>query len=124
MQGVGPIRFRTGRGVRQVLGQILGACIVGYFAYHAIQGHRGLLALNHLQREIAEAEATLAAVRAERERLEHRAQHLRPDSLDLDMLDERARVMLNFSHPDDVVIFLRRDSLSPPPHNRNGPLSR
>jgi cell division protein FtsB len=29
-------------------------------------------------------------------------------SLDLDMLEERARVMLNYAHPDDLIIFLNQ----------------
>jgi hypothetical protein len=30
---------------------------------------------------------------------------LRPDSLDLDILEERARILLNYAHPDDLVIL-------------------
>ena len=30
---------------------------------------------------------------------------LRPDGLDRDMLDERARAVLNLAHPDDLVVF-------------------
>jgi len=38
-------------------------------------------------------------------RLESRTALLRPDNLDRDMLDERARLMLNYSHPDDIIII-------------------
>jgi hypothetical protein len=31
------------------------------------------------------------------------------------MLEERARVMLNFAHPDDLVIFLNRQPAAPAP---------
>jgi cell division protein FtsB len=37
--------------------------------------------------------------------MEQRVALLSNTSLDLDMLEERARVMLNFAHPDDLVIF-------------------
>jgi cell division protein FtsB len=30
---------------------------------------------------------------------------LRPESLDPDMLEERARVLLNLAHPNDIVIM-------------------
>ena len=36
---------------------------------------------------------------------QERVAALRNQSLDPDMLDERARVLLNFSRKDDIVIF-------------------
>lgn len=94
------------RALRQTIGPAIGACVVGYFAYYAVQGDRGLMAMKHLQNEIAEAERTLAQVSAERERMERRALLLRSDHLDLDVLDERARMMLNLNNPRDVIIKL------------------
>jgi len=38
--------------------------------------------------------------------LERRVAQLTSSSLDPDLLDERARAMLNFSDPNDVVIFV------------------
>jgi len=92
--------------LRQTVGPVLGAAVVAYFAYHTVQGDRGLMALTHLQGEVAEAERVLAIVKAERMELEHRASLLRPDNLSLDMLDERSRVLLNRVHPDELVILL------------------
>lgn len=92
--------------LRQVIGPAIGACVVGYFAYYAVYGDRGLMAMKHLEGEIARAEATLADVRGERERMELRVMRLRSDHLDLDMLDERARTMLNLGDERDVVIAL------------------
>lgn len=94
------------RAFRQTIGPAIGACVVGYFAYYAVQGDRGLMAMKHLQNEIAEAESILAQVSAERERMERRALLLRSDHLDLDVLDERARMMLNLNNPRDVIITL------------------
>lgn len=94
------------RALRQTIGPAIGACVVGYFAYYAVQGDRGLMAMKHLQTEIAEAEGILAQVSAERERMERRALLLRSDHLDLDVLDERARMMLNLNNPRDVIIKL------------------
>jgi cell division protein FtsB len=102
------------RALRQTIGPAIGAAIVGYFAYHATQGDRGLIALSHLQNEIQQAEAVLAQVRGERTDLEQRASLLKRDHLDPDMLDERARAVLNYSHPDDVIILVPRSSVAPP----------
>ncbi len=94
------------RVLRQVVGPLLGASVVAYFAYYTVQGDRGLMALNHLQGEVVKAEAVLAEVKAEREEVQRRVQLLRPDNLDPDMLEERARILLNQTHPDDLVILL------------------
>jgi cell division protein FtsB len=44
-------------------------------------------------------------VRAERDALDHRVGLLRPEHLDRDMLDERAREMLNLAGPNEIVIL-------------------
>jgi cell division protein FtsB len=97
------------RKARPVLVTGLWAVLVAYFGWHAVQGEHGLLARNDLSSQVAEAEARLEALRSEREGLEARVELLSPDGIDRDMLDERARAMLNYTHPDDVVIFLRED---------------
>ncbi|WP_085556378.1 FtsB family cell division protein [Azospirillum agricola] len=92
--------------LRQAIMPALCACVVAYFAYYAIHGDRGLVAMKQIQGEIAQAETVLQQLRDERERMERRAQLLRGDNLDRDMLDERARSMLNLSNPRDVVVTL------------------
>ena len=86
--------------------QILGAAICAYFAYHAVQGDRGLIAWLQLSRELSESQAVLADLSAERAALEHRVSLLRPESLDPDMLEEQSRIMLNFAGPDDRTLLL------------------
>ncbi|HYH23558.1 MAG TPA: septum formation initiator family protein [Azospirillum sp.] len=92
--------------LRQVIGPAIGSCVVAYFVYYAVQGDRGLIALKHLQGEIAQAQSVLEQVRGERERMERRAQLLHTDRLDRDMLDERARTMLSLTHQNDVILTL------------------
>ncbi len=91
---------------RTLVGPLLGACAVAYFAYHTVQGDRGLLAWFRLRHEIAEAEQTLARLKAQRAAMEHRASLLRPESLDPDLLEERARAMLNMGREDELIILL------------------
>ena len=90
---------------RHVVGPAIGVCAVSYFAYHVIHGDRGLIAWRSLEQQVAAAESELARVQAEREVLEHRVHLLHPDSLDLDMLDEWSRRLLNYGDPDELVIF-------------------
>ncbi len=99
------IAYELRRRGRDVIAPMVCALAIGYFGYHAVQGDRGLVAWLRLSHEITLVKADLAAARAERETLEHRVALLRPDNLDRDMLDERARVVLGLAHPDEVVFL-------------------
>lgn len=94
------------RRARQVVPQVVLAATLGYFAYHTIQGERGVLAWLRLEKELRVAEANAAVLAAERARLEHRVSLLRPDSLDPDLLEERARLLLNYAREGDIMILL------------------
>lgn len=87
------------------LSVVLGATIL-YLAGHAVSGHQGLLAYVGLQEQERELSQRLASLEAERDRLEIRAARMRPGTLDLDYLDERARVTLAAADPGEVVFAL------------------
>jgi cell division protein FtsB len=89
---------------------VIAACFVAYFLYHAVQGDRGIIAWIVLNQQIREAEATLANVSAERRVLKRRVELLRPESLDPDLLEERARAVLNFARPNELIILLGDDA--------------
>ncbi|RVU39350.1 septum formation initiator family protein [Hwanghaeella grinnelliae] len=91
---------------KQVVFPVIGACVLGYFTYHTVQGDRGLLAYGRLNQEVTRAKATLDSLQRERESLERRTDLLRNESLDLDMLEERARQSFDLVHQNDLVIFL------------------
>jgi cell division protein FtsB len=76
-----------------------------YFGYHIVQGERGLFSWMRLRQKVTESEQHLAQIQAEKETLERRVHLLRPDSVDQDMLEERARKILNWGHPGEVVIY-------------------
>ena len=108
---------------RHVAGPVLAISLFGYFAYHSVQGDRGLIAWVQLGQQVEIAQATLEKLSRERSALEHRARLLRPDNLDPDMLDERARQVLSLTRPDEVVIF-DRDSSYEPPRDEKKPETR
>ncbi len=93
---------------RSVLGHfgmpLLTAAFLAYFAFHAFHGRYGIFSKAGLEAETARLGTELATVRAEREALEAQAARLRPQSLDLDLLDEMARQKLNVIHGDEVVL--------------------
>ena len=83
----------------------MAAALVGYFGVNAYTGRYGLNARLELDQEIVALTAELVRLKRERADSEHRISLLRPDRLDPDMLDERARVLLQFSRKDDIIIF-------------------
>jgi|SRR5690606_15027760 len=85
----------------------LGAAIL-YLGAHAVTGHQGLLAYIDLQAEERALERRVDALEQEQATLEARAARLRPESLDLDYLDERARITLAAGDPDEIVFALDR----------------
>ena len=88
-----------------IAGPVLGVSLMVYFGYHLIQGERGLLAWLRLTQEVKAAKLHLAGLADERDTLEHRVSLLRPEHLDRDMLDERARATLNLAGPHEIVIL-------------------
>jgi cell division protein FtsB len=101
MSLVGELRIRA----RHVIAPLLAICTAGYFAYHTVHGDRGLLAYLNLKHQIEARRAELSALERQRTELEHRVRLLHPETLDPDMLEERARIMLNFGYPEDIVII-------------------
>jgi len=97
--------FDVRRRARAAVAPVIASALAGYFLYHLVEGDRGLLAYVRLKQDIQAAETVAAKVRAERVRLERRVALLRPDGLDLDILDEQARYVLGLVHPDDVVLY-------------------
>lgn len=88
------------------LGPTLGILACAYFAYHTVHGDRGVTSMMVMQEKVAEAQILADDLKSQREDWEHRVELLGSHSLDLDMLEERARVMLNVGFERDYVIFL------------------
>jgi cell division protein FtsB len=78
--------------------------VMGYFAYHSFNGDYGIWSRERMEREAVVLEAELAKLKAARAALVARSKLLRPESLDPDMIDERARDKLNLAQPDELVI--------------------
>jgi cell division protein FtsB len=87
-----------------VIAPALFTCWIGYFAYGAVVGATGLRVLTSLRAEEAQKTQEVAALLAERRRLEQVATQLNPRSLDADMVDEKVRVVLGYVEEGDIVI--------------------
>ena len=84
---------------------LMGLVVIGYFVWHGLHGAYGFWSARTLEARVAELSAELDALRRERQEIERRVSLLRAESLDPDMLEERAMVLLNHAHPNDVVIM-------------------
>lgn len=93
------------RRARHIFPPVVLACTLGYFAYHTAQGERGLLAWLRLENELKVARVEASVLAEERRQLERRVRLLRPDGLDRDLLEERARVLLNYGREDEVILL-------------------
>jgi cell division protein FtsB len=88
-----------------IIGPVLGIALTGYFAYHLVEGDRGLIAWLRLTRDIRAQSAKLEMVRTQRQALDLKVSNLKPDHLDPDLLDEQVRATLNFVAPGETVIM-------------------
>ena len=100
---LGHLRTRA----HHIIGPVIAATVFAYFAYHAVQGDRGLLAWFKLGQQVEDARFEYERISARREDLAARVRLLQPGSLDRDLLEERVRAMLGYVHRDDVVIPVR-----------------
>lgn len=91
--------------LRRLVLPALAIAILGYFGFHALNGEYGLIARARLEDKAAKLEVELDELIGKREALERRVVLLRPESLDPDMIDERARASLNMTHPDEITIL-------------------
>jgi cell division protein FtsB len=85
-----------------------GALVIGYFFVNAFTGNHGLRAQQDLDQQYAELSDELARLKSERIEWQRRVKLLKSDSIDPDMLDERARAVLDYLDPRDVTIMLKR----------------
>src|SRR6266404_456724 len=92
------------RRAKVLVAPVFGLALIGYFAYHLVEGDRGLRAWLRVTQELRTAKATLADAAAERAALEHRVSHMRPDHVDPDLLDSQVRSTLDLAAPDEIVI--------------------
>lgn len=56
-----------------------------------------------LKTQLRQDKEILAEKEQKKTQLEHQVHLLRPDSLDLDMLEERARIVLHYANTDEII---------------------
>ena len=77
-----------------------------YLVYFFINGQRGLLNYFYLTKQAQEYDYTLANLQDENNYYLDRTKRLKPNSMDLDYLDEQVRKKLGLIDKNEIVIIL------------------
>jgi cell division protein FtsB len=81
------------------------ALVIGYFGVNAFTGNHGLRAKQDLDQQFAELSRELVELKRERAEWQQRVKLLRSESIDPDMLDERARVVLHYLDARELTLM-------------------
>ena len=78
-----------------------------FFAYffYGIKGDRGVLKYIYLRQKIADSQKIAMEYNLQKVKLEEKVKRLSNDSLDLDLLEERARIVLNLAGNDEFIVL-------------------
>jgi cell division protein FtsB len=95
------------RAILSALGlYVMAALLIGYFGVNAFSGNHGIKAKQDIDQQITSLSAELTHLQVERGQWERRIALLKSNRIDPDMLDERARALLDYTHPNDLTLML------------------
>lgn len=77
---------------------------LSYLVFHAISGENGFISYVSIKKKVMEESLKLEKLKTERDSLQKKVELLGNRSLDLDILEERCRVVLNYCDADEIVI--------------------
>ena len=75
-----------------------------YFTYHLLAGPRSIYHLDDMKAKNAVTANSLLETSHYKDALEQQVLMLRADTLDVDFLEERARIMLGYIGQDEVIV--------------------
>ena len=92
---------------------VMAGLLIGYFGVNAYNGNHGIRAKQDIDRQIDALNTELRGLQVERAQWERRIALLRSDDIDPDMLDERARALLDFADQRDLVLPIKVSQPAP-----------
>ncbi len=87
---------------------VAAALLIGYFGVNAYTGNHGLKAKAALDQQFTALSGELAGLKRERAEWQRRVALLKSESIDPDMLDERARAMLGYLDARELTLVNKR----------------
>jgi cell division protein FtsB len=76
-----------------------------YFIFHAIVGQNGLHSYQKIKTQLNYQKMQLPIIEQQVKELQKRTNLLESDSIDLDLLEETGREILNYAFPEDIIII-------------------
>jgi cell division protein FtsB len=80
--------------------------LLSYFIWQAELGPRGFTYQKTLNAQGIKLSTDFETLKQQRKLLEEKVAELRPNSIDPDLLDEMARQSLNFTSPNQYLVYL------------------
>jgi cell division protein FtsB len=80
------------------------AVVTSYFIFQAISGKNGIISYTSVKKQVSEHKEILEVTKNKETMLEKNVRLLSNNFLDLDLLEERCRIALNYAFPDDIII--------------------
>ena len=93
---------------RKLLGPLFLALAICYLTFHALSGEHGIYALLKEERKLDLLKSDLNDTAEKRKEIERRVRLMSANSLDLDMLDEQSRALLDEARGDEFVIPIKK----------------
>jgi cell division protein FtsB len=100
---------------------VMAALLIGYFGVNAFSGNRGLKAKQDIDQQMAALSSELGRLKLERAQWQRRVALLKADNLDADMLNERARALLDYADPHELILILQPPARAAEAVQRNSP---
>lgn len=80
-----------------------------YFGFFVIFGEKGILQMHNLQEQIDNKEITKQETLDRMQAKKNMVDGMKPESLDIDLLDEQARKVLGYAGKNEVIIFQEKE---------------
>jgi cell division protein FtsB len=91
------------------VGYFIALFIIIYFGFFIIFGDKGLLQLFTLQKQIDNEEILKQETATKMQAKKNLVNGMKPESLDIDLLDEQARKTLGYAGKNEVILYSDKD---------------
>jgi cell division protein FtsB len=89
--------------IRKVIAILLFFILISYFIYNIISGDRGILSLFKLTEQHKILQDEVSILEEEKRILQSKVNRMKPESLDLDLLEEQARKNLGYAQKNETI---------------------
>ena len=87
------------------VGYFIAVFTILYFGFFIVFGDKGLIQLFVLKKQIDNKEDTKQEISAKMQAKKNMVDGMKPESLDVDLLDEQARKTLGYAGKNEVIIY-------------------